>query len=90
MAVGIFAVIKGFPASDGQVILLGGLLFGLGLHWYRKWFGFKALVTGVLIAMLALVSAGAVKMGEPLLWLLAFLLAGGSYHMLKDPGKSKA
>lgn len=83
MGSGVFMLLSGLPASEGAVIAMGGFMFGLGLHWYRKGFGVKAFVTGALAAMLAPVVAGAVAMGQPLLWLVAFVLFGGVYHMVK-------
>lgn len=82
MAVGIAVILGGLP-TDGATLFVGGALFGAGLHWYRKGLGFTMVFTSVLLGCLAPVAAGAVAQKEPLLGLIAFLIVGGVYHLIK-------
>lgn len=83
MGVGIGGALLATPKMDGQMLALCGLMFGVGLHWYRKSFGFKSFVVGALMTCAFPLLAGAVMQGQPLLGLMAFLFIGGTYHMVK-------
>src|SRR5699024_11248967 len=68
---------------DGVVLMIAGVLFGAGLHWYRRGLAFKTLLVAILMAMVFPVTAGAVVMGEALLGLEAAILAGVSWRMVR-------
>lgn len=69
--------------NNGVMLLAAGLLFGMGLHWYRKGFSWKTLVVGMLMAAAVPLGVGAVTMGEWLLALIAFVPAGVALRMVK-------
>jgi len=69
---------------DGVVLAIAGLLFGLGLHWYRrKRFGGRTLLVGICMMMAFPLGVGAAVMGEALLALLAALAAGVGLRMVR-------
>lgn len=83
MAVGLFVAVSGMPENNGAAMTAGGLLFGFGLHWYRRALGFKTAVVACLMACAFPLSIAAVTTEQPLLGLIAFVFIGGVYHMVK-------
>jgi len=49
---------------DGVVLMISGLLFGLGLHWYKRGWSWRTFAVGVLVAAGFPVAVGAVTMGS--------------------------
>lgn len=68
---------------DGVVLMIAGVLFGAGLHWYRKGIGFKTLLVAVCMALAFPLGVGAVVMGEALLALMAAIAAGVGLRMVR-------
>lgn len=66
---------------DGVVLTIAGLLFGIGLHWYRVGLSFKTILVAGLLAVAFPLAAAAVVMGESLLGLLAFVTGGPALRM---------
>lgn len=86
MAVGIALTILELQVEqpDGVVLLIAGMLFGLGLHWYRrKRFNGKTLVVGGLMAVAFPLGVGAAVMQAGLLALLAAIAAGIGIRMVR-------
>lgn len=84
MAVGIALGLFGVQAEspDGGMLVMGGLLFGTGLHWYRVGLTAKTTAVALLMAMTFPLVAGAVMMGQGLLGLLAFVTGGTALRMV--------
>ena len=61
---------------DGVVLMIAGVLFGMGLHWYKRSWSWRTFAVGALVAMGNPVAVGAITRGEPLLALVGFVLFG--------------
>ena len=67
MAIGLALTILELQVQqpDGVVLMIAGVLFGMGLHWYKRSWSWRTFAVGALVAMGNPVAVGAITRGEP-------------------------